>query len=69
MKRRVYPLVVPARADGFPLGKTGGLIEAGVGSAGGSWGIGGFRWVKPAASLKREFSVRALCLHTLVSAG
>ena len=38
----------------FPLGKTGGLIEALLPWRGERCGAGGFRWVKPAASLKRR---------------
>ena len=38
---------------GFPLGKTGGLIEAGAMLATIS-GTTCFRWVKPAASLKHR---------------
>ena len=37
----------------FPLGKTGGLIEAVLPPGGISAPYPGFRWVKPAASLKR----------------
>ena len=37
----------------FPLGKTGGLIEAWTSEIGtGRWRSACFRWVKPAASLK-----------------
>ena len=36
----------------FPLGKTGGLIEARYGEPLPDLGPPGFRWVKPAASLK-----------------
>ena len=37
----------------FPLGKTGGLIEAPRNRARGCGRLG-FRWVKPAASLKQD---------------
>ena len=37
----------------FPLGKTGGLIEASGRACGLPATVHGFRWVKPAASLKR----------------
>ena len=49
---------------GFPLGKTGGLIEA---LASGSVSLlvsGRFRWVKPAASLKQPLRRRRLALRT-----
>ena len=38
----------------FPLGKTGGLIEAGQYALTRGLTRGRFRWVKPAASLKRQ---------------
>ena len=39
---------------GFPLGKTGGLIEARIRYVVSLVAIRSFRWVKPAASLKRR---------------
>ena len=42
------------RRCGFPLGKTGGLIEATGGASRVAGGCACFRWVKPAASLKQD---------------
>ena len=47
---------------GFPLGKTGGLIEAPRRAFRRSAGTGSFRWVKPAASLKHDLSLRQVAL-------
>ena len=48
-----YPSRLSISRRVFPLGKTGGLIEA-LSTAHSSHSImGSFRWVKPAASLKR----------------
>ena len=53
----------------FPLGKTGGLIEASCSRSGGTARPPGFRWVKPAASLKLEFAQYRRLVHGGVSAG
>ena len=42
------------RRQSFPLGKTGGLIEAWTRRCSGTSPATSFRWVKPAASLKRS---------------
>ena len=47
------PITPDCCRDEFPLGKTGGLIEALPNSLPASV-VKCFRWVKPAASLKRE---------------
>ena len=52
------------RTFGFPLGKTGGLIEAQRSPLHSSRWAGCFRWVKPAASLKPHSCIvmaRSVC--------
>ena len=56
-------------ATPFPLGKTGGLIEAPNCTAGGTIGAEGFRWVKPAASLKHGWVSIEPHKKIIVSAG
>ena len=53
----------------FPLGKTGGLIEALAPSVDPLLALAGFRWVKPAASLKQKDQVALGLVDRLVSAG
>ena len=57
------------RLSGFPLGKTGGLIEAAYRGAVRVSRAGGFRWVKPAASLKHGRNVAHAAHAHAVSAG
>ena len=58
-----------APVGGFPLGKTGGLIEAAASGGIVPGACAGFRWVKPAASLKRGGVVGAGADPEVVSAG
>ena len=53
----------------FPLGKTGGLIEARLVHVSPPQKVGGFRWVKPAASLKHDQFRRHAARRIGVSAG
>ena len=53
----------------FPLGKTGGLIEAGTTDELRRRRASGFRWVKPAASLKQIEDVMVRHDGMVVSAG
>ena len=68
LKRWPFPLPPPGRSE-FPLGKTGGLIEAQPDQCDAREGNGGFRWVKPAASLKQLGRLRRRKERGLVSAG
>ena len=60
-----------AKAGEFPLGKTGGLIEARSAPAANALDseLPGFRWVKPAASLKLLGPAETPAFLRLVSAG
>ena len=55
--------VSPAVFTAFPLGKTGGLIEAYWTAGKSTAGYGSFRWVKPAASLKHQKACPAQSKH------
>ena len=57
------------RNRSFPLGKTGGLIEATEAGGYNQLGGRGFRWVKPAASLKPDKDRAAIFSRLDVSAG
>ena len=57
------------KAGGFPLGKTGGLIEAPIAMRGPAGRAYCFRWVKPAASLKLEAGCWPVPAGHVVSAG
>ena len=57
MKRRNADARGYVPRGGFPLGKTGGLIEAVRRGSSVAALVAGFRWVKPAASLKHSPSL------------
>ena len=59
----------PCRSRRFPLGKTGGLIEAVPARASEAAPWRGFRWVKPAASLKQLCAGSGARVAAHVSAG
>ena len=69
LKRRWPPAPRPTAYRSFPLGKTGGLIEALAGQPFALSLAMGFRWVKPAASLKHFQPLRDSDAPGFVSAG